>query len=173
MSGAAAPSRGVAVEAVAALRAVGATLSCAESLTAGLLSASVADVPGASAVLRGGLVVYATDLKATLLGVPYDVLARFGAVSEECARAMATGAAARCDSTYALALTGVAGPDAQEGHPPGHVCLGLAGPAGVRSRTITLTGDRAAIRAGAVAAALSWLVVALGGEGDGPERCLR
>jgi nicotinamide-nucleotide amidase len=162
-----------AAEAVAALRAAGATLSCAESLTAGLLAASVAAVPGASSVLRGGLVAYATDLKATLLGVPYEVLDRFGAVSEECAQAMATGAAARCVSTYALALTGVAGPDPQEGHPPGHVCLGLAGPAGVRSRSITLRGDRAAIRAGAVDAALAWLVADLGGEGNGPGRCLR
>lgn len=152
-------------EAVSALRTSGATLACAESLTAGLLAATVASVPGASAVLRGALVAYATDLKTTLLGVPHEVLDRFGAVSEECAQAMASGAAARCGSTYALALTGVAGPDPQEGHPPGHVCLGLAGPAGVRSRSVALPGNRAAIRAAAVDAALSWLVADLGREG--------
>lgn len=162
---AAVPPRSTAAEAVAALRAVGATLSCAESLTAGLLAATVASVPGASAVLRGGLVVYATDLKATLLGVPYEVLDRYGAVSEQCARAMATGAAARCGSTYALALTGVAGPDPQEGHPPGHVCLALAAPGGVRSRSVALPGDRDAVRTAAVEVALSWLVADLGREG--------
>lgn len=156
---------GPAAAAVAALASAGATLGCAESLTAGLLAATVADVPGASAVLRGGVVAYATDLKGSLLGVSPDVLGRFGAVSEECARAMAAGALSRCRSTYALALTGVAGPDSQEGHEPGFVCVGLAGPSGVRSRTLHLAGDRGAVRAAAVAEALRWLVAALNREG--------
>ena len=81
---------------VATLKARGWTLATAESLTAGLVAATIADVPGASAVLRGGLVVYATDLKHVLADVPQNVLDLHGAVSAETARALATGAAARC-----------------------------------------------------------------------------
>lgn len=147
---------------VAALRAAGSTLGCAESLTAGLLAATVAEVPGASVVLRGGVVAYATDLKASVLGVPRAVLAEHGAVSGPCAEAMAVGAVRVCGSTYGLALTGVAGPEPQEGHPPGHVWLGLAGPGAASARLLGLDGDRAAVRAGAVEAALGALLARLG-----------
>lgn len=148
---------------VSALSAAAATLGCAESLTAGLLAATVAEVPGASAVLRGGVVAYATDLKASVLGVPRAVLAAHGAVSGPCAEAMAAGAVRVCGSTYGLALTGVAGPEPQEGHPPGHVWLGLAGPDGASARLLTLAGDRATVRAGAVEAALGALLAHLAG----------
>jgi nicotinamide-nucleotide amidase len=157
----------LAAQVVAALRAERRTVATAESLTAGLLAARLADVPGASAVLRGGIVAYATDLKATLLGVPAAVLAEQGAVSEACAAAMATGAVARCGADHGLALTGVAGPDPQEGHPVGTVCLGVAGPAGVTAVTLQLPGDRAAIRAAAVDAALAALLALLAGSGTG------
>lgn len=143
---------------VATLRSAGLTVACAESLTAGLLAGRLAAVPGASAVLRGGIVAYATDLKAALLDVPADVLAADGAVSEACARAMADGVAVRCGADIGVALTGVAGPDRQEGHPAGTVCLALHGPAGTSARTLALPGDRDRVRAYAVTAALAALL---------------
>lgn len=159
-----APYRGAAA-AVAALRARGWTLGTAESLTAGLLAATVAEVPGASAVLRGGLVVYATDLKHTLADVPEEILARHGAVSGETARALAVGAARRCGADVGVGLTGVAGPDEQEGHPVGTVHLGIVTPGREAwSTELVLDGDRAAIRSGACAAALDLLVTVAGNE---------
>jgi nicotinamide-nucleotide amidase len=152
----------LAADAVSALREASLTVATAESLTAGLLAARIASVPGASAVLRGGIVAYATDLKGSLLGVPSEVLREHGAVSQECAAAMAVGAASACGAEIALSLTGVAGPDRQEGHPPGTVCLGVAGPQGVTARTLLFTGDRAAVRAAAVDAALEALLALLG-----------
>ncbi|MCK2243182.1 MULTISPECIES: CinA family protein [unclassified Crossiella] len=147
---------------VGALRARGQTVATAESLTAGLVSATLATVPGASAVLRGGLVVYATDLKHTLAGVSSGLLAARGAVHPEVAVQLAVGARERCAATWGLGLTGVAGPDPQDGVEPGIVHLGLAGPDDVTMRTLALTGDRAAVRAGAVLGALELLQDALG-----------
>lgn len=109
------------------------TLALCESLTAGLASATVATVPGASAVLRGGLVTYATDLKASLAGVPEKILDRYGPVSAVTARHMARGAQSVCGATWGVALTGVAGPDPQDGHPVGEVHIAVAGP----SRTVS------------------------------------
>ena len=149
----------VAAELVAVLKERGWTLATAESLTAGLLSATVADVPGASAVLRGGVVVYATDLKHELAGVPPEVLERHGAVSGETARALASGAASRCGADVGLGLTGVAGPDEQEGQPVGTVHVGLCVPGrGVWSQRLELTGDRRRIREGACRAAMDILL---------------
>ena len=104
----------------------GQTVATSESLTAGLLSAMIAGVPGASAVLRGGLIVYATDLKAGLAGVRADTLERFGPVAAGTAEELAVGAAMRCGATYGMSLTGVAGPDPQDGKAPGTVFCGLA-----------------------------------------------
>ena len=149
----------VAAELVAVLKGRGWTLATAESLTAGLLSATVADVPGASAVLRGGVVVYATDLKHELAGVPPEVLERHGAVSAETARALASGAASRCGADVGLGLTGVAGPDEQEGQPVGTVHVGLCVPGrAVWSHRLELTGDRRRIREGACRAAMDILL---------------
>src|SRR5215470_10980125 len=91
------------------------TLAVAESLTGGLLAATLVDVPGASKVFRGGLVVYATDLKASLAGVPADLLAERGPVDPDVAVALAAGARERCGATWGLGTTGVAGPEPQEG----------------------------------------------------------
>ena len=102
-----------------ALLARGETVAAAESLTAGLLCATLATVPGASATLRGGVVVYATDLKTALAGVPVDLLAEHGPVSPETAAALADGVRERCRATWGIALTGVAGPDSVDGHRPG------------------------------------------------------
>lgn len=154
-----------AVTAVEYLHSRGWTLATAESLTAGLLAATVAEVPGASGVLRGGLVVYASELKTTLAGVPEDMLARHGAVSAETACSLADGAARRCGADVGIGLTGVAGPDRQEGHPVGTVHLGIRIPgAAPWAVALSLAGDRSAIRSGACFAALDLLV----GIGAGP-----
>lgn len=120
----------VCAELVAELRRRGETVAVCESLTGGLASAMLVDVPGASAVLRGGLITYATDLKHTLAGVDEQILATHGPVSCECATAMAAGVRAACGSDWAVALTGVAGPDPQDGHPVGEVWIGFADPSG-------------------------------------------
>ncbi|ADG78394.1 CinA domain protein OS=Tsukamurella paurometabola (strain ATCC 8368 / DSM / CCUG 35730 / CIP 100753 / JCM 10117 / KCTC 9821 / NBRC 16120 / NCIMB 702349/ NCTC 13040) OX=521096 GN=Tpau_1776 PE=4 SV=1 [Tsukamurella paurometabola] len=144
---------------VAALQERGATVASAESLTAGLFAAAIADVPGASAVLRGGLIVYATDLKASLAGVPQALLDRCGPVHPETAVALADGARMRCEADWGVGLTGVAGPAEQDGIAVGTVYLGLSGPSGATVRMLRLDGDRAAVRAGAVTAALRELAV--------------
>lgn len=142
-----------------ALLARGETLAVAESLTGGALAAAITAVPGVSATFRGGVVAYATRLKADLLGVPEELLATHGPVHPLVAAAMAAGARQRLGATYGLATTGVAGPDPQDGHPPGEVYLGLAGggPLRLLHRRLDLSGDRAAVRAGTVRAALAFL----------------
>ncbi|MFL0578430.1 nicotinamide-nucleotide amidohydrolase family protein [Dietzia sp. 179-F 9C3 NHS] len=152
-------------EFVARLSARGLTVATAESLTAGLLASRIAAVPGASAVLRGGLVVYATDLKHTLAGVPDEVLARHGAVSRETAAALADGARSRCGADVGIGLTGVAGPDLQEGHPAGTVYVGVSGPDGhAEVLAPALRGNRARIREAACEVAIDRLLEILGNE---------
>ncbi|MBO3096137.1 CinA family protein [Cellulomonas dongxiuzhuiae] len=148
-------ARDVAAELLAALARRGWTLAVAESLTGGLVTATLVEVPGASAVLRGGVVAYATDLKGTMLGVDAGLLAERGAVDPDVARAMASGARSRLGADVGLATTGVAGPDPQGGHPPGTVHVAVATPRTVRVRTLDLQGDRAAVRAAACAGALA------------------
>lgn len=145
-------------ELVAALRVAEQTVATAESLTAGLLSATIAGIPGASNVLRGGLVVYATDLKSALAGVDPEVLAAEGPVAASTAEQLAVGAAARCGADWGLSLTGVAGPDLQDGITAGTVFLGVAGPDSTEVVRLALAGDRWAVRSGAVAAAVSELL---------------
>jgi len=151
-------------EVLALLGAAGATLATAESLTGGRLAAVVTAVPGASASYLGGFVTYATALKETLLGVPESLVERYGVVSSECARAMAAGCRDVTGATYALATTGVAGPDAQEGKPVGTVFVGIAGPDGVAALTMELVGDRHQIQDRACREALSGLCGILRGE---------
>lgn len=142
------------VELVHALSAAGQTVATAESLTAGLLAATIAGVPGASAVLRGGLVVYATDLKHSLAGVDDEVLATEGPVAASTAEQLAVGARLRCGADWGIGLTGVAGPDSQDGHAVGTVFLGLAGPGHTEVMRWKLRGDRWAIRIGATHSAV-------------------
>jgi len=147
---------------IVALRTRGESLAVAESLTGGLLGATIVDIPGASQVFRGGLIVYATDLKSRLAGVPEALLNAHGPVHADVAAALAAGARERCAADWGLATTGVAGPDPQDGVPPGTVYLGLAGPHGVAAvRRLDLAGDRAGIRTAAVAEALALLADAL------------
>ena len=147
-------------ELLAALRARGETLAVAESLTGGLLAATIVDVPGASRVFRGGLVVYATDLKATLAGVPEDLLAERGPVDPDVAAHLARGARERCAAHWGLSTTGVAGPEPQGTAAVGTVFVAVSGPVD-RVRAPLLHGSRAQIRAGAVAAALDLLASVL------------
>jgi nicotinamide-nucleotide amidase len=137
-----------------ALLARGETVAVAESLTGGALGAALTAVAGVSATFRGGVTAYATDLKAALLGVDAGLLERVGAVDAEVARQMAQGVRERLAATYGLATTGVAGPDPQDGHPPGEVHLALAGPDGCAVRSVQLAGDRGRVRAEAVRRAL-------------------
>src|SRR5690606_17574795 len=127
----------------------GQTVATAESLTAGLLCAVLTEVPGASAVVRGGLVVYATDLKAGLAGVDRQLLAERGAVDPEVARQLAAGARERCGADWGVGLTGVAGPDPQDGVAPGTVHTGLAGPGGGSGGSARQEVGGAAVPAGA------------------------
>ena len=144
----------------------GETVAAAESLTAGLFCATLASVPGASSTLRGGAVVYATDLKAVLAGVPEDLLAAHGPVSPETAAALAEGIRARCAATWGVGLTGVAGPDPVDGHGPGRVYLGIADGRRTDVAQLDLPGDRQAVRAGAVTAAFERLVARVGDGGN-------
>lgn len=132
----------------------GRTLAVAESLTGGLVTAALVAVPGASTVLRGAVVAYATDLKAVLLGVDADLLARRGAVDPDVARQMASGVRDRLGADVGLATTGVAGPAAQDGNPPGTVHVAVATPVGCVVRSLRLDGDRPRVRAAAVDAVL-------------------
>ena len=162
---------------VAQLTRRGLTLACAESLTAGTVSAGIADVPGASAVLRGSAVTYATSAKTDVLGVEPALLAERGAVDADVALAMATGAARLFGADIAVATTGVAGPSEQDGQPVGAVFVALVGapdaavPAwrecprarcgchdGRLVRALHLDGGRARIRQEATRAAWSLVI---------------
>ncbi|MFC8733349.1 CinA family protein [Luteimicrobium sp. NPDC057192] len=154
-------------------RAQGWTLGVAESLTGGALTSALVEVPGASAVLRGGVVAYATDLKARLLGVDGELLSRLGPVAGPTALAMAAGVRRATGSDVGVATTGVAGPDPQDGHAPGLVFVAVVAPGSTVVRELHLDGGRAAVRASAVDAALTLALDVLrepGGVGaGGPE----
>lgn len=135
---------------LAALRRRGETVATAESLTAGALAAALTEVPGASATVRGGLVVYATELKHRLAGVDEELLQRHGPVHPDIAGELARGARERCDARWGVGLTGVAGPDAQGGVAAGTVYVAVAGPAVAEVRRLHQPGGRHAVRAAAV-----------------------
>lgn len=145
-------------ELVERLVARGETVAAAESLTGGLLTATLVEVPGVSRVLRGGLVVYATDLKHSLAGVDGELLAERGPVDPDVAVALARGARERCGADWGLATTGVAGPGPQDGVPAGTVYVALAGPdGGDVVRELRISGGRRQVREAAVRAVLGLL----------------
>lgn len=147
-----------AVRVVAALRAAGETVAAAESVTGGLVTGALVSVPGASVVVRGGVVAYATDLKTTLLGVARSLLDERGAVDPDVAAAMAVGVRDRLAATYGLATTGVAGPDPADGQPVGTVYVAVAGGGGTVVRRFHLDGRRPEIRQRAVSDCLTLLL---------------
>lgn len=129
------------------LRAQGATLAVAESCTGGMLGALLTEVAGSSAYVIGGWIVYANEMKVRELGVTAETLSAFGAVSPECVAEMARGARTRSGATYAVAISGIAGPDGgTPTKPVGTVELALAGPAGVHHRSLIFPGARDQIR---------------------------
>lgn len=139
----------------------GLRVSTAESLTAGLVASSMADVPGASAVLLGGAVTYCDQIKHKVLGVSEDTLRVHTAVSSETAVEMAQGSRELFSSDVAVSLTGYAGPGGgAEDDPVGTVYIGLAGPAGVRARRYCFAGDRMGVRTQAACAAIETLLAA-------------
>lgn len=140
------------------LRVLEQTLAVAESCTGGLLSSAFTDVPGASKAFLGGVVCYTNDVKEQLLDVPDCLLQQHGAVSEECAVAMAIGAAEHFGSDYALSVTGFAGPGGgTESHPVGTVFVGLHTPAGSWAHRAVYPGSRLQVKQRAVNLALDWM----------------
>lgn len=132
-------------------------LATAESLTAGLVSATLAEVSGASEVLLGGVVAYGPAIKRDLLGVDSDLLETQGTVHAEVARQMAVGVADLMHADLALATTGVAGPGPAEGHPPGTGFLALTlAPDVTRVRPFTVTGSRNEVRRRVTRELLAW-----------------
>jgi nicotinamide-nucleotide amidase len=163
-------SADLAAEVHRALLARGATIAVAESLTGGLLGGALTDLAGSSSTFRGGVVAYATELKASLLGVDPDLLSRHGAVHPDVAAAMARGVAVRLQSTFGLATTGVAGPGAADGRAPGEVYVALAGPGvsgdGASVVSLHLDGGRDDVRREAVRRALALAAEELAGDGN-------
>lgn len=146
-------------EVISALTARGLTIAVAESLTGGLLVAELIGVPGASAVVRGGVVAYDTRLKHSLLGVNADLLAQHGAVHPDVAAQMAEGVRVACavdgvPAGIGLATTGVAGPESQDGHPVGTVFVAIATDQGTEIVHLALEGSRQAIREAVVSESL-------------------
>ena len=158
---------GRAASVVEALTERSLTIAVAESLTGGLLVAELVSVPGASVVVRGGVVAYATALKHSVLGVSESLLAEFGPVHPEVAGQMATGVrtALAVDGIAAdigISTTGVAGPGSQDGHPAGTAYVGIAIGDHVSVLGLTLTGDREAIRRAVVSESIGALIIELG-----------
>jgi nicotinamide-nucleotide amidase len=151
-------ARELATEIVQLLTETGQTLAAAESLTGGLVAAALTDVPGSSKAFRGGVVAYATELKEQLLDVDPHMLDAHGPVYAPVAVAMAEGVRRKLDATVGVATTGVAGPDPQDGHPPGtvHIAVSLADDTVVR--TIALPGNRDEVRRLAVERVLGLLL---------------
>ncbi|GLP86451.1 CinA family protein [Tritonibacter mobilis] len=104
----------------------GATLATAESCTGGMIATALTDIPGSSAVVDRGFVTYSNAAKMQMLGVSAQTLKDFGAVSKETAREMAEGALRAAGTTFAVSVTGIAGPGGSEHKPEGRVCFGLA-----------------------------------------------
>jgi nicotinamide-nucleotide amidase len=155
-------SETVASRIVSSLTTSRTTIAVAESLTGGLLTSALVDVPGASAVLHGGVVAYDTALKRSLLGVDAEVLAAHGAVHPDVAMQMAVGVRTVLEvrgepAAIGLSTTGVAGPEPQDGHEAGVVFVGLAIGHDVRSFPLRLEGDRRSIREQTVERALEIL----------------
>lgn len=151
----------VADDVIGALRTAGATVATGESLTGGLVCATLINVPGASDVVLGGVVAYAAEAKIELLDVDAELIEDHGTVDADVAAQMAFGAQERFNATYGLATTGVAGPGESEGKPAGTVFIAIAGPDGVTTTALELAGDRDTVRNGTVDVLLSQLVARL------------
>lgn len=152
-------------ELVWGLAADGATVATAESITGGRLVAALTSVAGSSAVVRGAVVAYASDVKASMLGVDPALLAEYGPVCADVAEQMARGVRARLGATYGVSTTGEAGPDSASGRPVGTVFIAVDGPRGTTTRLLEVVGTRAQIQQGALSGALLMLAEARGPDG--------
>lgn len=144
-----------ATQAIAALKERGWTCATCESLTGGLICATLVDVPGASAVVRGGLITYQTYTKTLLAGVSAGLIEEHGVVSAPVAQAMAEGTRVRLGVDVAVSATGLAGPDGGTPDcPVGTVYVGVSTAQETRAIRLMLTGDRASVRRQAVEQAI-------------------
>jgi len=131
------------------------TISVAESCTGGGLASRITDIPGSSSYFLGGIIAYHNRIKEELLAVPASVIAQFGAVSEQAAKAMAAGCKKALGSNVSVGITGIAGPGGgTPDKPVGLVYIALAGPSGIACKRFHFPGDRKAVRRSAVDAAL-------------------
>lgn len=147
---------------LAAARAMGDLIATAESCTGGMVSAAITDIAGSSAIFDRGFVTYTNTAKMQMLGVKAQTLADHGAVSEEVAAQMATGAINQSDATLAVSITGIAGPGGSDHKPEGHVCFGLAYRDEVTTQTVEFGAlGRARVRLAATNHALGLLRQAL------------
>ena len=157
-------------ELIGELAARGTTVAVAESLTGGRLVAALTSIPGSSAVVRGAVIAYSSDIKAQLLGVDPQVLAAQGPVCAEVAAQMADGARSGLGATYAMSTTGEAGPESASGQPVGTVHVAVSGPSGTITRELDpLPGAREDIQSAAVEGALRLLVDVLSHEKSGSQ----
>ncbi len=148
-------------ELVSILKSKGLTVSTAESLTGGLIGASIVDISGASSVFNGGAIIYTEKAKIEVLGVSTSTVEKHTVVSEAVASEMALGARALYKSDIAISATGIAGPDGgSEDFPVGLVYIGVANQEGVRAYRYIFDGDRAAVRRQTVSAAIALLIEA-------------
>ena len=153
----------IAAEVLSLARAQGMRIATAESCTGGMIAAALTDIAGSSDVFDRGFVTYSNAAKIDMLGVRLETLTAHGAVSEQIAREMATGALTRANATIAIATTGIAGPGGSEFKPEGRVCFGLA-VTGQPVQTCTVEFGplgRAAVRTAATEYALGLLLQAL------------
>ena len=147
-------------EVLAAARGRGMRLACAESCTGGLVAAALTEIPGSADTFAGGVVSYMLDVKEHVLGVPGTILydPSIGAVSPECARAMADGVAELLSADVAVSVTGIAGPGGEEpGKPVGTVWFGLRTPGGTTAHVQCFPGTRSDVREQALVHALDLL----------------
>ena len=144
-------------------KANNATIAAAESCTGGLIAGAITEIPGSSDVFDRGFVTYSNAAKTEMFGIPPDFIERFGAVSEEVARAMADGALQHSHATLAVAVTGIAGPGGSNHKPEGRVCFAVAfAGQSTRSETVDFGAlGRSEVRAATVRHALSMLIDAL------------
>tara|TARA_R110000764_G_scaffold52250_13_gene113940 strand:- start:1199 stop:1672 length:474 start_codon:yes stop_codon:yes gene_type:complete len=150
------------VSVLEAAKARGVMIATAESCTGGMVAAALTDIPGSSAVVDRGMVTYTNVAKVEMLGVSAETLDAFGAVSEETAAEMATGALRHSHAQMAVAITGIAGPGGSDHKPEGRVCFGLADGNGVTTQTVEFGAQgRAQVRAAARDHALGLLLGAL------------
>lgn len=148
---------------LALARRRGVMIATAESCTGGLIAGRLTDVPGSSDAVDRGFVTYSNAAKIQMLGIRPETLEAHGAVSEEIAAEMASGALARSDAGIAVAVTGIAGPGGSEHKPEGRVCFGISDALGTRTETVDFGAlGRAQVRAATVDHALALLARALG-----------